>query len=151
MIYYVSINASRDGCGTKEMPFRHINDAAKIARPGDEIIVAPGVYREYVAPVHAGTEEKRIVYRSEKKHGAVITGAEPLTGWERYEGNTYVARVNNGVFGSYNPYTTPVRGDWYFAPEIRHTGAVYVSPSYFSQPVSGSAPVMTAPCFFSER
>ena len=37
-----------------QMPVRHINDAAKIAQPGDEVWVAPGVYREYVDHVHAG-------------------------------------------------------------------------------------------------
>ena len=51
MIFYVNANASKDGNGSKDMPFRHINDAAKVARPGDEVIVAPGIYREYVNPV----------------------------------------------------------------------------------------------------
>ena len=43
MIYYVNAKASRDGNGSKQMPFRHINDAAKVALPGDEVRVAPGV------------------------------------------------------------------------------------------------------------
>ena len=127
MAYYVNCNASRDGNGSKEMPFRHINDAAKIALPGDEIIVAPGIYREYVNPLNAGTEENRIVYRSEQPLGAVITGAEVLTDWTHYEGNVWTARVDNGVFGAYNPYTTFVCGDWYFAPTVRHTGSVYLN------------------------
>ena len=37
MTIYVNINAGRDGDGTKERPFRSINDAAKIAKPGDEV------------------------------------------------------------------------------------------------------------------
>lgn len=127
MTYYVNCNASRDGNGSKAMPFRHINDAAKAALPGDEIIVAPGIYREYVNPLNAGTEENRIVYRSEQPLRAVITGAEVLTGWTRYEGNVWVARVDNGIFGAYNPYTTYVCGDWYFAPTVRHTGSVYLN------------------------
>ncbi len=127
MIYYVNAKASRDGNGSREMPFRRINDAARVAMPGDEVVVAPGVYREYVNPIHAGTEDARIVYRSEKKLGAVITGAEELSGWKKYKGNTYVARVHNGIFGAYNPYTTFVCGDWYFAPTVRHTGAVYIN------------------------
>ena len=127
MIYHVNAGAYRDGNGTAERPFRHINDAAKLAMPGDEVLVAPGVYREYVNPIHAGTEEKRITYRSETPLGAVITGAEALTGWTHYEGNVWVNRVNNGVFGDYNPYTTFVCGDWYFAPTVRHTGAVYIN------------------------
>ena len=44
MVIYVDANAFREGNGTKERPFRYINDAAQIARPGDEVLVAPGVY-----------------------------------------------------------------------------------------------------------
>ena len=127
MIYYVNGNAPREGNGSQDRPFRRIGDAAKIARAGDEVIVAPGVYREYVNPIHPGTEENRIVYRSETPLGAVITGAEVLTGWQKYEGSVWVNRVDNGVFGAYNPYTTYVCGDWYFAPTVRHTGSVYLN------------------------
>ena len=60
MVIYVNANAPKEGNGSKETPFRHINDAAKAARPGDEVLVAPGIYREYVDPVHGGTEDARI-------------------------------------------------------------------------------------------
>lgn len=126
MKLYVNCNAPKDGSGTKESPFKWINDAARVAKAGDEVIVAPGVYRESVAPENGGTEDARIVYRSEEPLGAVITGAEEAKGWEHYEGNVWVYRVENGVFGNYNPYTTWVGGDWYFAPVVRHTGAVYL-------------------------
>ena len=46
MIMYVNAAAAREGNGSKAMPFKHINDAAKVARPGDEVLVAPGIYRE---------------------------------------------------------------------------------------------------------
>ena len=127
MILYVNANAGRDGNGTKAMPFRRINDAAQVAVAGDEILVAPGIYRETVVPRNAGAEDARIVYRSEVPLGAVITGAEPLTGWTRLDGNVWTNRVKNGVFGSYNPYTQMVCGDWYFAPTVRHTGAVFLN------------------------
>lgn len=127
MNIYVNINASKDGNGSKESPFKHINDAAKVAEPGDEVIVAPGVYREYVDPQNAGREDARIIYRSETPLGAVITGAEEAKNWKHFEGNVWVYRVNNGVFGNYNPYTTFIGGDWYFGPVIRHTGAVYLN------------------------
>ena len=127
MIYYVNVNASREGDGSKERPFRFINEAAKTAMPGDEILVSPGVYREYVNPVNAGTEDKRIFYRSEIPLAAVITGAELLTGWKKVKGTTWTARVNNGIFGAFNPYVEKVEGDWYFSPIVRHTGAVYLN------------------------
>ena len=129
MIYYVNVNAGREGNGTKEMPFRQINDAAKIAKAGDEIIVAPGVYREYVCPVNGGTEDAPIVYRSEVPLGAMITGAEKATDWKKAEGydNLWVTRIGNGVFGNYNPYTTIIGGDWYFGPLTKHAGAVYLN------------------------
>ncbi len=127
MKIYVNQAAGREGCGTREMPFRWINDAARIARPGDEVIVAPGIYRESVDPIFAGEADARIVYRSQEPLGALITGAEEIKNWEPYQGNTWVCRVDNGVFGGYNPYTTIVGGDWYFAPLVRHTGAVYLN------------------------
>ena len=127
MIFYVNAAAAREGNGSKEMPFKHINEAAKVAGPGDEVLVAPGIYREYVDPVNGGTEDARITYRSEQPLGAVITGAEPVDTWEPYQGNVWVCRIDNGVFGNYNPYTTFVGADWYFAPVVRHTGAVYLN------------------------
>ena len=40
MQIYVDGNAVRSGKGQKEDPFRRICEAAKIARPGDEVLVA---------------------------------------------------------------------------------------------------------------
>ena len=127
MIIYVNARASKDGNGSIEMPFRHINDAAKVAKAGDQVLVAPGVYREYVDPQYGGTEDAPIVYKSQEPLGAIITGAEEVKSWKRYQDSVWVCRVNNGVFGNYNPYTTIVGGDWYFAPTVRHTGAVYLN------------------------
>ena len=51
MIYYVSANAAGCSYGTAANPFHTITEAARIAQPGDEVIVAPGIYREYVNPL----------------------------------------------------------------------------------------------------
>ena len=126
-IYYVDANAARGGNGTKERPFKTISEAAEIAAPGDEVLVSPGIYREHVRPKNAGTKDAPIVYRSEKPLKAIITGAEELKNWTLHEGTVWKATVDNGIFGSYNPYTTYVCGDWYFAPKLRHTGSVFIN------------------------
>ena len=127
MQIYVDGSAVRSGNGSKEYPFQTISEAAKIAVPGDEVMVAPGLYREYVDPVNAGTPEARIVYRSIEKGAAIISGAEQVKNWKPYEENVWTARIPNGLFGTYNPYTTLVRGDWFIATYIAHTGEVYLN------------------------
>ncbi len=127
MKYYVDANAAKDGNGSIDSPFRRINEAAKLALPGDEVLVAPGIYREYVDPIHAGTEDARITYTSTIPLGVLITGAEQVKTWQHYKENVWVCRIVNSVFGDYNPYTTLVYGDWYFATPNKHTGCVYLN------------------------
>ncbi len=127
MIFYVNVQAEKDGNGSKAFPFRSINEAAKIAQPGDSVHVLPGIYREYVNPIFAGTEDNRITYVSVEPLGAVITGAEVLKSWTLYKDNVWTARVANSIFATYNPYTTLVYGDWYFAKADKHTGCVYLN------------------------
>ena len=40
-VFYVDQSAERGGDGSKARPFKNINDAAKIAVAGDEVVVAP--------------------------------------------------------------------------------------------------------------
>ncbi|WP_125605221.1 right-handed parallel beta-helix repeat-containing protein [Lapidilactobacillus bayanensis] len=127
MKIYVDAKATFAGDGTKERPYKLINEAAKIAMPGDEVLVLPGTYRENVNPIQAGTEAARITYRSVEPLAAEITGAEIVANWQPYQANVWVVRINNSVFGSYNPYTTFVMGDWYMGPVNKHTGAVYLN------------------------
>ncbi|WP_306789955.1 hypothetical protein [Levilactobacillus brevis] len=136
MKIYVDAAVVRDGSGRENAPFKHINDAAKVAQPGDEVLVAPGTYREYVNPVHGGTDTDRITYRSVQPLKAVITGAEVLKNWQPYQGQVWVSRVTNSIFGDYNPYTTFVMGDWYFGPVDKHTGAVYMNDQQFYETTS---------------
>ena len=127
MIWHVNQAAPREGDGSAARPFRHISDAAYLAQPGDEVLVAPGVYHEQVSPRHGGTEEQRITYRSVEPLGAVITGAEEITGWTKLDNGLWTVRIDNSLFGSYNPYVVEAFGDWYFAPTVRHTGCVYLN------------------------
>lgn len=129
MKIYVNATAENYGLGGENAPFRTISEAAAGALPGDEVIVLPGVYRENVNPVHAGTPDQRITYRSSEPLKAVITGAECLKGWKpvREGSSVYTARVSNDLFGDYNPYTTLVSGDWFIATFIAHTGDIFLN------------------------
>ena len=126
MKYYVDANAHKDGNGSAERPFKRISEAAKAALPGDEVLVAPGIYREYVDPLHSGTEDARITmsarrsWRGDHRRRTVKT-------WKHYKGNVWVCHIPNSTFGDYNPYTTLVYGDWYFATPNKHTGCVYLN------------------------
>ncbi|BAP85147.1 hypothetical protein LOOC260_105900 [Paucilactobacillus hokkaidonensis JCM 18461] len=136
MKIYVDGNARFDGNGTKKRPYKLVNEAAKVAMPGDEVDVFPGTYRENVNPVHAGTEDAHITYRSVEPLKAIITGAELTDNWEKYQDNVWVTKINNSIFGSYNPYTTYVKGDWYLGPVNKHTGAVYMNDLQFYETTS---------------
>ena len=131
MQIYVSADAPRGGDGTSERPLQSLAQAARLAAAGDEVIVAPGIYREYVDPVNAGTPDQRIIYRSAVKNGAVITGAEPVKNWVHWKKDVWMVRIPNGLFGDYNPYTTYVRGDWYNAIQPVHTGEIYLGDKSF--------------------
>lgn len=126
MIYYVSAKAAAPGDGSQASPFKTIQQAADVAMPGDEVRVLPGVYRERVNPIHAGTEDARIVYRSVEPGGAVITGAEPVQNWESLGGGVWRAVVPNETFPGRNPFTTLVSGDWFIATFIAHLGDVFL-------------------------
>lgn len=127
MQIYVDCKAKPYGNGSKELPYKRINEAAKVAVAGDEILVMPGVYRENVNPINAGTESKRITYKSVEPRAAIITGAEQIDSWELYEGNVYSVRLGRDYFGDYNPYTTFVWGDWLDQLKPCHTGEVYLN------------------------
>lgn len=126
MIRYVDCATAHPGDGSQMHPYKTISQAAAVAQPGDEILVAPGVYREEVSPRWAGKKGQSIVYRSAVPRGAVITGAEPAKGWQPYQEDTWLLTVPNSFFGAYNPYTTLVWGDWLNQGIPCHTGEVFL-------------------------
>jgi len=68
--------------GTPVAPMKSINAAVQKAMAGDTVLVRKGVYREKVILCRSGEAGKPITLRSEKKHGAVITGSDVITDWK---------------------------------------------------------------------
>jgi hypothetical protein len=81
--------------GTRAAPLRTISAAAKLARPGDTVTVAPGLYREAVALTISGSEGLPIVFQSEVPHQAVISGADLLDNPRQHGQGTYSYPIPN--------------------------------------------------------
>lgn len=139
MTFYVATTGSDTNSGSADAPLRTIQRAADLAQPGDVVTVRAGIYRERVNPVRAGLPGKRITYQAAPGEHVVITGSEPVTHWVKLDSfsssssslkpkDIWQATVPNALFGSFNPYTNIIHGDW-FSPmgRVHHTGAVYLN------------------------
>lgn len=127
MNYHVSIQGNDQSSGTSEHPFLTISQAAKVAMPGDTVTVHAGVYREWVNPMHGGTEDQRIIYKSAGDGEVVITGAEAINDWQSVGNHVWSTEVANTLFTVRNPYEVKLSGDWLFdGPLSVHLGDVYL-------------------------
>lgn len=123
MQIYVDAQAKVDGDGTQQAPFKRIQEAASIARPGDLVMVMPGVYRESVNPRYSGSKDKPILYQAVKQGLTIISGAERIDEWEKVDVDVWRVVIPNQRFGEYNPYTTKVQEDG----DYQHTGEVFLN------------------------
>ena len=126
--YHVSLKGDDANDGSKRSMLRTISAAAQRAQPGDVVTVHQGTYRERIDPPRGGTASKPIVYRAARGEKVEILGSELVTNWTRVQEGVWKATLPNSLFGSFNPYTNVIAGDW-FNPRGRrhHTGAVYLN------------------------
>ena len=92
--YYVSPQGSDAAFGTLTRPFRTISKATSLMKPGDTCIVNGGVYRETVRPSSSGTFKKPLRFVAQDGESVIISGSEPVSGWIRYKGNMYKAKID---------------------------------------------------------
>jgi hypothetical protein len=133
---HVATSGSDTSRGSESDPFRTINKAARVARPGDTVVVHEGVYREWVTPRRGGlSDQRRITYRAAEGEHVVIKGSEQVTGWQQVRGTVWTASVPNTLFGNWNPFALEVDGDWivYPSPDAprKHLGDVYLNGTSF--------------------
>ncbi len=120
MQIFVNLHHQDRQDGSRAFPFATIGQAAALAKPGDEVVVFPGLYREWVRPARGGQEDAgRITYRSFLPRGAVISGAEPVTGWTLRDEAVYAASLPKEWAES--PETEPL----YSRPDLCRTGRLY--------------------------
>jgi Protein of unknown function (DUF1565). len=128
-------NDKNDGC--QATPFLTINKAAKVALPGDTVIVHEGTYRERVSPQYGGlSDTKRITYQAAEGEAVTIKGSEIIKDWELVEGTTWKVVLPNSFFEEgFNPFIETIHGDWFVDPPVTkmkiHAGEVYLNGRSF--------------------
>ena len=88
---WVDAAAEAGGDGSRNAPFRTIQDAAAAAQPGDTVHILPGTYREEVRPALSGTPDAWIRFAGEGP-GVFLDGGETVdttTGWTALGGGVY--------------------------------------------------------------
>ncbi|RPI21290.1 MAG: right-handed parallel beta-helix repeat-containing protein [Acidobacteria bacterium] len=100
-------HATDQGPGDQSRPFETINAAARVAQPGDMVLVKAGVYRERVRPERGGEEGNPITYLGAPGEEVIIKGSEVVRPrWTAVEGNPHVmtATIDPALVGPYNPF-----------------------------------------------
>jgi len=133
--FHVSVLGSDTNDGSVRRPFKTISAAAAIAQPGDLITVHEGTYRERINPPRGGvSDDRRIVYQAAPGEKVEIKGSEVITEWMKVGDDVWKVTLPNSFFGSFNPYSDTIHGDW-FDPLGRehHTGAVYLNGDWLNE------------------
>lgn len=96
--YYVaqSSSASDLNIGSAIAPFRTLEKAASVAKPGDTIIIREGVYRETLTPKHSGSANAPITYKAAEGDKVIISANDVLDNIVLYdnEKNIYVTQMD---------------------------------------------------------
>ena len=72
--YYVDPNGDDSASGSQTQPWRTVQHAASLAKPGDTVLVSAGVYREQIKLSRSGTARQRIVFKNAGRPVPVIDG-----------------------------------------------------------------------------
>lgn len=135
--YHVSVKGNDANNGSLSTPLKTIMVAASKAMPGDVITVHEGTYREQVTPHRGGnSDNERIIYQAAKGEQVTIKGSEVITGWKKFDNDTWEVKIPNSFFGKFNPYKEIIKGDWLVpTPKDRKylRGAVYLNGDWLME------------------
>lgn len=138
-IYYVcDKSGNNNNNGSLEYPFKTIQYASDIAKPGDTILVQPGIYREHVIPPIGGITRMPITYKSVIQHAAIISGSQSWTHTNMY--NLKKSNIYYGPIIDLSNETHPFKIPFLLTPygrngkSIMYTlGQVFVNDMMYTQ------------------
>jgi len=97
-VFFVSPDGDDANSGTEAEPFRTIQKAADVARPGDTVWIGGGIYRESVEIRRRGDKDRPICFRAASGQLVEISGADPIEGpWTRHETGIFKTRWTRSV------------------------------------------------------
>ena len=132
---HVAASGNDSNPGTQAAVFRTIQHAADLAQPGDTITVHAGVYRERINPPRGGeSDTKRITYQAAPGEKVEIKGSELVKNWVKVQDDVWKVVIPNAFFGTFNPYSDLIHGDWFNAKgRSHHPGAVYLNGDWLTE------------------
>lgn len=96
--------AADNNQGSADKPFKTISRAAQEARPGDQVLIEDGVYREAVVVETSGTKEHPILFAAAPGANVVVTGADVVADWRKEPGaGALVSAPWPHVFAAWSP------------------------------------------------
>jgi parallel beta-helix repeat protein len=154
-MYWVATDGNDGNAGTRAAPFRTINHAAQLVRPGDVVTIRAGNYRGSVAVRGGGTADLPVVFQAEQRGAVVLTGGAhtfaPL-GWHggmQQQGAVYVT-LRGLVFRNYStekPTHTRERAAVGAARGWRIEDCLFDRPGYHGLDVRGDSVVVERSTF----
>lgn len=77
--------AADNNPGSADKPFKTVSAAITKIRPGDTVTVRAGIYREMIRIKQSGTAENRITIQAAPNETVVISGADIVAGWQKFD------------------------------------------------------------------
>lgn len=85
--------ATDDGPGTPDKPWRTLGKAVEQAGPGDVVLIRDGIYREHLVFKTSGTAQQPVRFQAAANAHVVLTGADPLSGWRQLDGQKNIYAI----------------------------------------------------------
>ena len=110
--YYVATDGKAENDGSREKPWPSVEFALQKVGGGNTIVLRPGIYRDpiHIKHVHAGTEQRPTVIRSEVKWKAIILGAPGAN--ISNEDNADWLKKDSPAIGKGSPEHAPLTDFW---------------------------------------